>query len=271
MRKYICSLIIFVFIFTVTQCTYSNDRQIPDNLEYKEWCKETFENGKYIYKGYKDISFNIKYTPEEEKIDVWQTPFETKKSKKGDCEDAVFVFFSHLPQDCRNAEIVWGWVIDKQIGVAKAHVWYQLTDKEKNTYVVEGSSNDWNGIIPMKIIEQTESRKPIFVMPHTQASILLSRVWSSDSWGVFQELADLHKPSDFVDYSRNDRSDYKNLYTGARIRIPDELRGMSPRLKLEWLYSAREKAKRMEIFKSKEIQKIFKKLHELFTRYDMQK
>ena len=151
------------------ECPYpENNGLLQDNFMYKEWCKETFENGKYIYEAYKDIAFNIKYTPEQAKTDIWQTPFETKRSKEGDCEDAVFLFSSHLPSKQRNAMIIWGWVIDKESKVARAHVWYQLIDKVGQQYIVEGFSEDWNGIIPMEIVEETESREPIFAITHSE-------------------------------------------------------------------------------------------------------
>ena len=288
-NKYVYSLTLVLFVLCLSvsivyggenpghkpvldECPDIEDGEVPfDNTLYKEWCKKTFKNGKYIYEGYKDIAFNIKYTPESAKTDFWQTPTETARLKRGDCEDAVFLFFSHLPQNTMNAEIVWGWVIDNETKIARAHVWYQLIDKKGNIYVAEGFSNDWNGIIPMEIVKNTETRKPIFTMPHAQASILLSRVERSNSWGVFQELADLHKPSDFIDYGRNDELGYKNSYTGTRIRIPSELHGMSPRLKRQWLYSAKKKARKMEILQSKEIQKIYTELYKLFVRYDMQR
>jgi hypothetical protein len=73
-----------------------NNGMLLDNFMYRDWCEETFVNGKYIYEAYKDIAFNIKYTQEQPETDIWQTPFETNKSKKGDCEDAVFLFASHL-------------------------------------------------------------------------------------------------------------------------------------------------------------------------------
>ena len=54
------------------ECPYpENNGLLQDKFMYKEWCKETFENGKYIYEAYKDIAFNIKYTPEQAKTDIW--------------------------------------------------------------------------------------------------------------------------------------------------------------------------------------------------------
>jgi hypothetical protein len=112
------------------ECPYpDNSRKLFDNITYKGWCEETFDDGKYIYDAYRDIAFNIEYTPEQSKTDIWQTPFETNRSQKGDCEDAVFLFSSHLSFEQRNAMIIWGWVIDKHSRVARAHVWHQLIDK----------------------------------------------------------------------------------------------------------------------------------------------
>ena len=74
---------------------YVEDRH--DNFLYKKWCEETFTNGNHIYEGYRDIAFNIKYTPEVPETDNWQTPLETTRLGQGDCEDAVFPFFLAPP------------------------------------------------------------------------------------------------------------------------------------------------------------------------------
>ena len=174
---------------------YSED--LHDNFLYKKWCEETFTNGNHIYEGYKDIAFNIKYAPEVPKTDNWQTPLETTRLEQGDCEDAVFLFFSHLPPTLENAEIVWGWVIDRH-RVARAHVWYQLKDGEGKEYIVEGFSNDWNGIIPMDIVRKTETRKPILKITHLEASRLLTLISRPDSCDTYQILADLHRSTDFL-------------------------------------------------------------------------
>ncbi len=240
-----------------------------DNFLYKEWCEITFKHGNYIYEAYKDIAFNIKYTPESTKTDFWQTPFETTKSKNGDCEDAVFLFFSHLLSNQENAEIVWGWVIDRRIGVAKAHVWYQLIDKEGQLYVVEGFSSDWNGIIPMEIIKQTEYREPIFTLSHLEASRLASMISKHDSWETYQLLADLHGSTDFITPESNDNNIPERRYT--RHHLNSESIGhqrMSRTYNTSWKDSVKD---RMAAVISKEISKIFGKLHELFTRYERQK
>ncbi len=158
-------------------CSYVEDGgELNDNFLYKEWCEETFNNGNCVYEAYKNIAFNIEYTPEPNMTDFWQTPVETARLKKGDCEDIVFHFFSQLPPDLKNAEIIWGWVINKRSKIGKAHVWYQLTDKKGQQYIVEGFSKDWNGIIPMGILENTETRRPIFTIAHSSVSRLASSV-----------------------------------------------------------------------------------------------
>jgi len=252
------------------ECPNIEDGEVLyDNSLYKEWCERTFKHGSHIYEAYKDVAFNIKYTPESAKTDFWQTPFETTKSKNGDCEDAVFLFFSHLLPNQENAEIVWGWVIDRRIGVARAHVWYQLTDKEGQLYVVEGFSNDWNGIIPMEIIKQTESRKPIFTLSHSEASRLASMSSKPDSWETYQLLADLHGSTDFITPEPDDKNVPERRYTRRHLNSEFiEYQSMSRTYNTSWEYSVKD---RMAAVISKEISKIFKKLHELFTRYERQK
>ncbi|MCP5007711.1 MAG: hypothetical protein GY941_27815 [Planctomycetes bacterium] len=147
-------------------CPVVDGEKGTDDVHYKEWCEKMFDNGSSIYQAYKDIAFNIEYTPEADNADFWQAPDETMRLKKGDCEDAVFVFYSHLPKDQGNAKIVWGWVVDKKSAAGRAHVWYQLVDRKGKQWVVEGFSGSWNGIIPMEEIEKTESRRSILTLPH---------------------------------------------------------------------------------------------------------
>ncbi len=241
---------------------------IFDNTLYKEWCERSFNHGNLIYEAYKDIAFNIKYTPESAKTDFWQTPFETTRSKRGDCEDAVFLFFSHLLPNQENAEIVWGWVIDRRTGTAKAHVWYQLRDKAGQLYVVEGFSNDWNGIIPMRIIRQTESRKPIFTLSHLEASRLASTISKPDSWETYQLLADLHGSTDFITPEPDDKNGPERRYTRRHLSSEYiEYQSMSRTFNSSWKFTVSD---RMAAVLSKEISKIFRKLHVLFTRYESQ-
>ena len=45
-----------------------DEEKSNDNFLYKEWCEKTFDNGSYIYEAYKNIAFNIEYTPEPYKL-----------------------------------------------------------------------------------------------------------------------------------------------------------------------------------------------------------
>jgi hypothetical protein len=223
-------------------CPYvENGEGLSDNFLYKEWCEETFDNGNYIYESYKDIAFNIKYTPESGRTDYWQTPVETARLKKGDCEDAVFLFFSQLPSNQINAEIVWGWVINKQSTVGRAHVWYQLLDKKGQQYVVEGFSNDWNGIIPIEIIEETESRKPIFTISHSAISRLVSSLPKVDNSQIIMSLVDSPAVTNFSNHDSAKQPFSQGVDT---LLLPNT---------------------------TKEISNILDKLHKLFSRYERQK
>ncbi|MDR4504368.1 MAG: hypothetical protein MRK01_06180 [Candidatus Scalindua sp.] len=211
----------------------ANGEKVNDNILYKKWCEKMFENGSCIYQAYKDIAFNIEYTAEENNADFWQSPDETERLKKGDCEDAVFLFYSHLSRDQNNAEIVWGWVIDKESEVRRPHVWYQLTDRNGKQWVVEGFSRRWNGIIPMKEIEKTELRRVIFTLPHLAVSSFAGspkRVNKSESLSSFGSVALLNHDST----NRSTTQDY------AGLSSPDS---------------------------NREITNILNKLHELFSRY----
>ncbi len=256
--------------------------KLNDNFLYKEWCEKTFINGNYIYKAYKDIAFNIKYTPEVGKTDFWQTPVETTKLRKGDCEDAVFLFFSNLPSNQENAEVVWGWVINKRSTMGRAHVWYQLLDKRGKQYIVEGFSKDWNGIIPMEIVEETESRRPILTMSHSAIGKLASLLSEADEQQIYQSLVDLLAAANSIDYDLGNqlflqytnvlpsRSNYEYIafpkntcppergWTGGKSREYNTHRGHST-------------GHRMRPDAGKEISSILKKLHELFLRYERQK
>src|SRR5574340_348932 len=151
--------------------TYSQEaNRLPDNPLYKEWCINTFNNGAQIYEAYKEIAFDIDYRAEPPKTDYWQTPVETMQSKRGDCEDSVFLFFSKLSELDIDGDIVWGWVVDKGNSTAFAHVWYQLFDKRGKPYIVEGFSKEWNGIIPEEMISGTEERVPTLMLRHNQVS-----------------------------------------------------------------------------------------------------
>ena len=218
-----------------------NHNSCYDNFPYKKWCEETFDNGNYIYDAYRNIAFNIKYTPELSRTDFWQTPVETARLKRGDCEDVVFFFFSQLPSNQKNAEIVWGWVINKRSAIAKAHVWYQLVDKKGQQYVVEGFSKDWNGIIPMGIIDETESRRPIFTIAHPAVSRLAGSLPKTDDSQIMQSLIDLSAATNFSNHDSGNQPFSQGMDTPL---LPNT---------------------------TKEISNILNKLHDLFSRYERQK
>ena len=234
-----------------------------DNYLYEQWCEETFDNGMYIYAAYKNIAFNIKYKPEAKKTDFWQTPIETDRLMNGDCEDAVFLLSSQLPSNQENAEIVWGWVIDKQSKAGRPHVWYQLVDKKGQKYIVEGFSKDWNGIIPMEIAKEYESRKPILAIPHTKVTELANLLLEANGRQACWSLINLLRPTiDFDNRNYLLKTKTKPLhfsyeFTGHIANTQDE----------SWTPANHRMRPKMR----KEIFNIFKKLHKMFLRYDEQK
>jgi viroplasmin and RNaseH domain-containing protein len=256
-------------------CPYVEEGgKLNDNFLYKKWCEETFVNGDYIYEAYKDIAFNIKYTPESGKTDFWQTPVETARLRKGDCEDAVFLFFSQLPSNQKSAEIVWGWVINKQSTMGKAHVWYQLLDKRGQQYIVEGFSKDWNGIIPMNMVEETESRRPILTMAHSAIGKLASLLSEADDQQIYQSLVDLLAAANSIDNDSGNQLFLQNTNalpsrsSYEYIACPANTQGKS---REDNTYRGYSTERKMYSDVGKEISNILKKLHELFSRYEKQK
>jgi len=257
--------------------------ELSDNFLYKEWCEETFDNGDYIYEAYKEIAFNIKYVPELSKVDFWQTPIETVERKKGDCEDAVFLFFSQLHSNQKNAEIVWGWVINKRSAMGRAHVWYQLTDNRGRQYIVEGFSKDWNGIIPMEIVEETESRRPIFTISHSAVSRLSSSLSGANDQQLYQSLIDLLAVANSIDHDSGNqlllqdantlslRSNYEYTAYPANTHPPARLRSGGKSREYTTYRGSYSAGRQTLPDVNKEISNILKKLHELFSRYEKQK
>ena len=256
------------------ECSYpDNSGKLHDNFMYKDWCEENFDNGKYIYEAYKDIAFNIEYTPEQPKTDNWQTPYETSKSKKGDCEDAVFLFSSRLSSMYKNVTITWGWVIDKGSRIARAHVWPQLTDKVGRQYIVEGFSKDWDGIIPLEIAERTELRKPIFTITHSEFCRLSSLASRPDSWQEYQSIINLCTSANFIEFYSRDL----NILQGMDSRFnPDygfigyllDTQTKPYKDTITYRYPGRPN---VSPAMGKEVSSIFNKLHELFVRSERQK
>ena len=238
-----------------------------DNYLYEKWCEETFDNGKYIYAAYRNIAFNIKYEPEANKTDFWQTPIETNKLGRGDCEDAVFLFYSRLPSNQENAEILWGWVTDKQSKVRRAHVWYQLIDKKGQKYIVEGFSKEWNGIIPMEIVRNYETKKPLLSIPHNKVVRLVSLLSGADDRQAYGTLINLLRPTALsnIDYDNQEHllkaktlySNFNYEFVGYPVNNQDK----------SWNSASHKMLPRMR----KEIFSIFRKLRKMFLRYDEQK
>ena len=255
--------------------SYAKDSdRLNDNPLYKKWCEETFDNGDYIYEAYKNIAFNIKYTPETNGMDYWQTPMETTGLKSGDCEDIAFSFFSKIPSNMRNAGIVWGWVIDKRTKAGWAHVWYQLTDRKGQKYVVEGFSNDWNGIIPMEIIQDTETRKPIFIISHGMLNKLSCLLPKVEKWQMSRPLLDLFTEASFTTHVSGSQryglnmNVQRHLSSHEYVEYPENTRGGPGQYTR---YTRHSLVSKDLPGVNKEISNIFEKLHELFSRYADQK
>ncbi len=256
------------------ECPYPDSTgQRLDNFMYKDWCEETFYNGKFIYEAYKDIAFNMEYTPEQPKTDNWQTPYETRKSKEGDCEDAVFLFESHLASMQKNTKIIWGWVIDKDSRIARAHVWSQLTDRAGEQYIVEGFSKDWDGIIPLEIVENTELRKPIFSITHSEFCRLSNLISKPDSWQIYQSLIDLCTSANFIEfYSRNlNILQGRDSYFDPDYGFIGYLLDTQHKPYEDTISHRRPIRPNMFPAMDKEISSILNKLYELLTRYEKQK
>jgi len=238
-----------------------------ENYLYEQWCEETFDNGKYVYAAYKNIAFNIKYKPEAKKADFWQTPIETDRLMNGDCEDAVFLLSSQLPSNQENAEIVWGWVIDKQSKAGRPHVWYQLVDKKGQKYIVEGFSKDWNGIIPMEIAKEYESRKPILTIPHTKVTELANLLLEANNRQAYWSLINSLRPTSLS----NIDSDNQNHLLNTRPKphhFNYEFIGYHVNTQNKSWNSTIHRIPRKS---RNEIFNIFKKLRKMFLRYNEQK
>ncbi len=154
-------------------CDRANLSELPHNPKYKMWCQKKFQNGSMLYDAYRQIAFNIKYTPEPPRTDLWQTPFETMQSHTGDCEDAILLFHHLLPHYGYNGEIIWGVVTDFEKNIKFAHVWFELYDKQGNAYIIEPFAKDWNGIIPVELLRDKEVRRRIIgISNHDLSNIM---------------------------------------------------------------------------------------------------
>ncbi len=238
-----------------------------DNYLYKQWCEEIFDNGKYIYAAYKSIAFNVKYKQEAKKSDFWQTPIETNRLKYGDCEDAAFLLLSQLPSNQENAEIVWGWVFDKQSNATRPHVWCQLTDKRGQKYIAEGFSKAWNGIIPMDIVKEYESRKPTLIIPHSKVAELSRLLLEANDRQTYWSLINLLRPTNFSNIDFDNQGHLIKAETRPH-RFTYEFIGHP----VSTQNTSRNPASHIMPRKTRnEIFNIFNKLRKMYLRYDEQK
>ncbi len=164
-----CLIFALVVFFSVTEVFSA-----PENLAYKDWCVETFDNGEKIYEAYRVINFDIEYRLDRHSgyYEFWQKPKETLRFKTGDCEDLMFLFSDLLPWRQDNFEIVWGFVYSKVSRSKTKHVWGELIGKDKQIYYVEGGQADWNAIEKKEIVEKREQRDPIVKLPQRTYTLL---------------------------------------------------------------------------------------------------
>ncbi|GJQ58227.1 MAG: hypothetical protein D8M57_02945 [Candidatus Scalindua sp. AMX11] len=259
-----------------------NERGLPtsqgvsgkqENSNYLKWCLETFSNGGEIYAAYKEIAFNIKYTPEPEKRDFWQTPSETSRLKRGDCEDAVLLFFSRIPRQQKYAEIVWGWVFDRKSMVGKAHVWYQIKDKNGQSYVVEAFSQDWNGIIPVGVLERNGIRKPIFIIAHATISSLVNSLQKAVHYQKRKTGMDFFAKTSFgrgKTEAQTFSQEWSTLFSLTNSDLFERVINMQHKSRIS-TKNHRYFHKRNLGLNMKEISNILTKLHEVLSRYVNQK
>ncbi len=180
-----------------------------------------------------------------------------------------FFFFSHLLPSQENAEIVWGWVVNRQNGVVKAHVWYQLKDREEKEYIVEGFSGDWDGIMPMEIVNKKEARKPILRITHIEVRWLLNIISRPDSWYIYKILANSYRSTNFVKNENHSKNKSQSPFTRCQL---DAKRIGNMKTLREYMSSWNQSVdyRRVNTISGNKILKIFIKLHELFTRYAKQ-
>lgn len=120
----------------------------------------------------------------------------------------------------------------------------------------------------MEIVKKTETRKPILKITHLEASRLSTLISRTDSWDTYQILADLHRSTDFVKIENNNKVISQDAVTSYHLdakRIG--IKNMSREYKMSWNQPAKH---RFNTIVSNEISKIYKKLHQLFTKYEKQ-
>lgn len=186
----------------------------------------------------------------------------------------MLYFFSQLPSDQKSAEFVWGWVINNKSAIGRAHVWYELSDKRGNKYIVEGFSNDWNGIIPTEIVQETETRKPIFKISHCMVSKLSSLFPEVRNWQMCQTLIDMFASTDFITYVSGNQSFSRETNIQHRLSNHEYFEYPTNMQDRNWIYTQflnYSHGRQMVPGVNKKISNILEKLHGIFTRYQDQK
>lgn len=137
--------------------------------------------------------------------------------------------------------------------------------------MVEGFSNDWNGIIPMEIVQETETRKPTLIISHSmlyKMSCLLPKV---KNWKMCQALVDLFTKTSSVTHVSGSRpfgikmNVRRYLSSYEYIEYPENVQGRT------WQYthyvSHLPTSKKYPAVNN-EISNILEKLCSMFSRYE---
>ncbi|MFQ5788369.1 MAG: hypothetical protein ACE5H1_10375, partial [Thermodesulfobacteriota bacterium] len=70
-----------------------------------------------------------------------------------------------------------------------------MIDKKGQKYIVEGFSKEWNGIIPIEIARNYETRKPLLSIPHNKVARLVNLLSGADDRQAYGELINLLRPT----------------------------------------------------------------------------
>lgn len=170
--------IALLFVILSSGMVYS----APDNPKYKQWCMDTFFSGAEIYEAYKVVSFDVEYAADALSFpEYWQKPSETLKLKKGDCEDAVILFSSLVPNCNENIRLLWGYLYEKGGSGKAKHVWVELISKTGFKYILEAFKGDWDGIVKSEIDANTLIRDEIISLPQCLYNEILHIFTHADS------------------------------------------------------------------------------------------
>ena len=148
---------------------------------------------------------------------------------------------------------------------------------------MEGFSKDWNGIIPMEIVEETESRRPIFTISHSAVSRLASSLSGANDQQLYQSLIDLLAVANSIDHDSGNRfllqdantlslrSNYEYTAYPENAHSPARLSSGGKSYENTTYRGSYSAGRQMLPDVNKEISNILKKLHELISRYEKQK